>query len=54
MWAQKVPSRGVCGSPSLSECWWWMRCVATQKIGPPSSASVPQVVRKYSIHFGVL
>ena len=54
MWAQKVPSRGVCGSPSLSECWWWMRCVATQKIGPPSSASVPQVVRMYSIHFGVL
>ena len=26
-----------------------MRCVATQKIGPPSSASVPQKVRKYSI-----
>ena len=31
-----------------------MRCVATQKIGPPSSASVPQMVRKYSIHFGRL
>ena len=28
-----------------------MRCVATQKIGPPSSASVPQTVRKYSTHF---
>ena len=31
-----------------------MRCVATQKIGPPSSARVPQKVRKYSTHFGVL
>ena len=25
-----------------------MRCVATQKIGPPSSVSVPQTARKYS------
>jgi len=25
-----------------------------QKMGPPSSASVPQRVRKYSIHFVVL
>src|SRR6185369_8593362 len=48
MWAHQVPSRGVCGSPSRSDFWWWMRCVATQKIGPPSSASVPQKVRKYS------
>ena len=47
--AHHVPSRGVCGSPSRSECWWWTRWVATQKIGPPSSASVPHQVRKYSI-----
>ena len=31
-----------------------MRCVATQKMGPPSSASVPHSVRKYSTHFGRL
>ena len=29
-------------------------CVATQKMGPPSRASVPQMVRKYSIHFGAM
>ena len=29
-----------------------MRCVATQKSGPPSSERVPQTARKYSNHFG--
>ncbi|MGB6947468.1 MAG: hypothetical protein WBE37_34025, partial [Bryobacteraceae bacterium] len=28
--------------------------VATQNIGPPSNANVPQVAKKYSTHFGVL
>jgi hypothetical protein len=32
----------------------FMRCVATQKMGPPSSVSVAQTVNKYSTHLGVL
>src|SRR5215210_4438825 len=49
-----VTSRGVCGSPGASVCAWWMRCVTTQSMAPPSVVSVPQTVRKYSTHFGVL
>src|SRR5437868_608521 len=50
----ETPSRGECGSPSLSAFWWCTRCVATQNIGPPSRASVPHTVRQYSTHLGVL
>ena len=46
MCAQNPPCFGVCGSASVSECWWWMRCVATQKIGPPSRVSVPHTAKK--------
>ena len=45
---------GECGSPSLSVFWWCMRWMATKKMGPPSRASVPQVVSAYSTHLGVL
>ncbi len=54
MCAQKPPWCGVCGSESVSECWWWRRCVATQKIGPPSSVSAPQTAKKYSSSLGTL
>ena len=54
MCAHHSPPTGECGSPSTSENWWWMRCVATQKIGPPSSAMVAHTVMKYSTHLGVL
>ena len=54
MCAHHVPSRGVCGSPGASVCAWWMRCVTTQSMAPPSSVSVPHTVRMYSTHFGVL
>ena len=30
------------------------RCVATQKIGPPSSVIVPKVAKTYSIQSGTL
>ena len=49
-----LPSRGVCGSPSRSDFWWWMRCSAVQKIGPPCSVIVAQMAKKYSTIFGVL
>src|SRR5580704_14248605 len=54
IWAQNPPTRGECGSSAWSECWWCRRCVATQKIGPPSSVSVPQTARKYSNSLNVL
>jgi hypothetical protein len=38
--AHKPPSLGECGSPSLSAFCGYTRCVATQGMGPPSSANV--------------
>src|ERR1039458_3292295 len=40
--AHQPPSCGECGSPGISDFWWWMRWVATQKIGPPSNVNAPQ------------
>ena len=52
MWLQMKPSLGVCtSSPGSSELAWWMRCIATQEIAPPSLASMPATVPRYSSGF---
>ena len=48
-WLQRKPSFGVCRSlPSRSERVWCRRCIATQVMAPPSLASIPMTVKRYS------
>ena len=55
MWLHQKPSFGVWKSlPGLSDWAWWTRCMATQLMAPPSLASVPQMVPRYSNHLGAL
>jgi hypothetical protein len=54
-WLHQNPSFGVWRSrPSRSERVWWRRCIATHVIAPPSLASMPQRVNRYSSGFGIL
>ena len=43
-----LPTCGLCGSPSSSECAWWRRWSATQPITGPSTAIEPQIAKRYS------
>ncbi len=53
MWLQRKPSFGVwMSSRGWSDFAWWMRCIATQEIAPPSLASMPARVPRYSRGFG--
>ena len=55
MWLHQKPSLGVCRSlPGRSDSVWCMRCMATQVMAPPSLASMPQTVSRYSTGFGTL
>ena len=43
-----LPTCGLCGSPSSSECAWWRRWSVTQPITGPSTAIDPQIANAYS------
>lgn len=38
MWLCQNPSYGVCGSFSVSQCWWWYLCELTHSTGSPCSS----------------
>src|SRR5688500_15128390 len=53
MWLHQKPSFGVWMSfPGRSDMVWWKRWRATQVIAPPSLASMPNTVIRYSSGLG--